>query len=163
MGKKYSGGVKTATGFKMEDPQPVADYMVVESLDDLQELENQFIGMETYVLETDTNWIKTSVGWKESGKTTIITVSEDTVLIEAYKSCMIIVDADVLITVSAGLSGSFITDIDAKSPFRLETAPGVFASGNMDGAVMPYNVPKNGQISIFSQGENAVRIKGDIL
>lgn len=167
MGKTFSGGVEIATPFKILDPSPIADYMVVELMSDLDTLPNQFVGMETFVKQTETNWVKTSAGWKETGKTTIKVISADTLLTEADKHCMIIVTANILLTAPAVFSPSFITDIDAQSAFRLQTAVGTTATGNIDGAVTPYNVPKNGQISIFANPTNgitnALRIKGDIL
>jgi hypothetical protein len=167
MGKTFSGGIELGTGFKLLDPSPIVDYMVVDFIADLAELPNQFVGMETFVKESETEWVKTSAGWKETGKTTIKIISADTQLVEADKHSMIIVTANVLITTPAVFSPSWITDIDAMSAFRLQTAGGTTATGNIDGAVMPYNVPKNGQISIFANPHNGLtntlRIKGDIL
>lgn len=65
MGKEFSGGVEIATGFKILTAEPVADYMVVQNLADLETIPYQFIGMETFVKADDSKWIKTSDGWKE--------------------------------------------------------------------------------------------------
>lgn len=70
MAKKYSGGIGIATGFKLSDPQPIADYMVVELLSDLTNtttLPNQFIGMITYVTEDNNLWLKKDIGWVKLG------------------------------------------------------------------------------------------------
>ena len=64
MGKPYSGGVTIATGFKLNDPQPIVDYMVVDLISDLATLPNQFIGMETYVLQDSNKYIKKTSGWE---------------------------------------------------------------------------------------------------
>jgi hypothetical protein len=64
MAKTYSGGVAVATAFKMNDPQPIVDYMVVELFTDLAALPNQFDGMETFVEENQTKYIKKSTGWE---------------------------------------------------------------------------------------------------
>lgn len=63
MAKKYNGGIKLSTGFKLEDPQPIADYMVVELISDLDNLPNQFNGMNSFVEEDENYWIKKSTGW----------------------------------------------------------------------------------------------------
>ena len=63
MAKKYPGGVLVATAFKMNDPQPIVDYMVVELLDDLDTLPNQFNGMLVFVEEDQQNWLKKAIGW----------------------------------------------------------------------------------------------------
>ncbi len=59
MAKTYSGGVTIATGFKLNDPQPIVDYMVVDNLACLDgdvlsippvvAIPNQFIGMTVFV------------------------------------------------------------------------------------------------------------------
>lgn len=68
MAKKHSGGTPLGTGFKLNDPQPIVDYMVVEFFSDLATLPNQFPGMEVFVLEKDEAYIKKSTGWKLSSE-----------------------------------------------------------------------------------------------
>lgn len=68
MGKTHNGGVAVGTGFKLLDPQPIADYMVVEFHADLAVLDNQFEGMTVYVKEKQTLWSLSDSGWKETGK-----------------------------------------------------------------------------------------------
>lgn len=63
MGKVFSGGIEIATGFKVSNPNPIADYMVVENISDLSGLTNQFIGMTTFVLEDENIWVKKNDGW----------------------------------------------------------------------------------------------------
>lgn len=63
MAKTYSGGIGIATGFKLSDPQPIVDYMVVDLISDLTTLPNQFIGMTSVVKEDDNLYIKKSTGW----------------------------------------------------------------------------------------------------
>lgn len=66
MGKTYSGGTPLSTGFKLNDPQPPVDYMVVDLISDLTNtviLPNQFIGMTTFVLEDQNVYVKKSTGW----------------------------------------------------------------------------------------------------
>lgn len=64
MGKHYNGGIKIATGFKLEDPQPIVDYMVVDAISDLTAIPNQFEGMTTYVIEDQNIWVKSNPNWK---------------------------------------------------------------------------------------------------
>lgn len=64
MGKTYSGGVNLATGFKLGDAQPIADYMVVDLISDLAALPFQFIGMTSYVLQDQNPYIRKSGGWE---------------------------------------------------------------------------------------------------
>jgi len=67
MAKSNSGGTTIGTGFKLNDPQPIADYMVVDFISDLATIPNQFIGMTTFVKESDCNFEKQSTGWKPVG------------------------------------------------------------------------------------------------
>lgn len=69
MAKKYNGGIVLATGFKISDPQPVADYLVVELISDLTNpvtLPNQFTGMTTFVLEDQNTYVLKNTGWEKS-------------------------------------------------------------------------------------------------
>jgi len=63
MAKKYSGGVNIGTGFKLNDPQPIADYMVVEFFTDLSSIPNQFNGMHVFVESENAHYTKKSSGW----------------------------------------------------------------------------------------------------
>ena len=70
MAKKYNGGIVLATGFKISDPQPVADYLVVELISDLTNpttLPFQFTGMTTFVLEDQNAYVLKNTGWEKSG------------------------------------------------------------------------------------------------
>ena len=70
MAKKYSGGIGLGTSLKIQNPSPVADYMVVELISDLTNttlLPNQFTGMTTFVLEDQNIYTKKSSGWEISG------------------------------------------------------------------------------------------------
>lgn len=68
MSKVYSGGIKIATGFKSLSNEPIADYMVVEFIDDLDLLPNQFEGMTTYAKEDGNLWVKDANGWRILGE-----------------------------------------------------------------------------------------------
>lgn len=89
--------------------------------------------------------------------------SDITLDTSAHYGEILYVVADVLITIDTGLSTDFLVDIDAVSQFRLTHNVGVTVSGNSDNAVLPYVIPKNGQLFIYSKGLNDIRIKGDIL
>ena len=67
MAKIYSGGIEIATGFKLLDEQPIADYMAVDDIIDLDNLPNQFKGMLTFVDEDDNLWMKGNTGWRIVG------------------------------------------------------------------------------------------------
>ena len=69
MAKKYNGGIVLATGFKIDNPSPVADYLVVELISDLTNpvtLPNQFTGMTTFVLEDQNSYVLKNTGWEKS-------------------------------------------------------------------------------------------------
>ena len=70
MAKKYNGGIVLSTGFKIDNPSPVADYLVVELISDLTNpvtLPNQFTGMTTFVLEDQNAYVLKNTGWEKSG------------------------------------------------------------------------------------------------
>jgi hypothetical protein len=69
MAKTYSGGVAIATGFKLNDPQPIVDYMVVDVFTDLAALPNQFIGMTVFCKADEKTYVLKGGGWVESGGT----------------------------------------------------------------------------------------------
>lgn len=67
MAKKYSGGITIPTPFKQLVNQPIVDYMVVEfvsDLDDIDILPGQFPGMLTYVEEDETLYVRKNIGWQ---------------------------------------------------------------------------------------------------
>jgi hypothetical protein len=88
MAKTYSGGVSIATGFKLNDPQPIVDYMVVDFNTDLMILPNQFIGMTVFVKEANSLYVKKDGGW---GK---VTNEELEILLYKDVTVAAIVDSD---------------------------------------------------------------------
>jgi len=76
MAQEYSGGISVATGFKLNDPQPIDDRLVVASLSDLSTLPNVYAGIvvavasEGYALyrwngntqSQSSNWIEVGSG-----------------------------------------------------------------------------------------------------
>ena len=75
MAKKYSGGTSLGTGFKLNDPQPIADYMVVELITDLDTLPNQFNGMLVFVEENEKYYSKKENGWEIHGSGDFVPLS----------------------------------------------------------------------------------------
>ena len=67
MAKTYSGGVVIATGFKLNDAQPIADYMVVDLVADLVDLPYQYHGMKVFVKANENSYVKKLVGWVVDG------------------------------------------------------------------------------------------------
>ena len=86
MAQEYSGGISVATGFKLNDPQPIDDRLVVATLSDLSTLPNVYAGIvvavasESYALyrwngndqTQSSNWIEVGSGGSSGGSATII-------------------------------------------------------------------------------------------
>lgn len=67
MGKTFSGGIRLSTGFKLEVPYPIADYMVVDDVADLDSLNNTFEGMFVYVKSEQNFYVLLEDGWHTHG------------------------------------------------------------------------------------------------
>ena len=86
MAQEYSGGISIATGFKLNDPQPIDDRLVVATLSDLSTLPNVYAGIvvavasESYALyrwngndqTQSSNWIEVGSGGSSGGSASII-------------------------------------------------------------------------------------------
>jgi hypothetical protein len=83
MPKLYPGGITIGTNLKIQQPNPVADYMVVSAKTDLTNttiLPNQFTGMTTFVVEDENTYVLKNSGWEILGGTQFTggTVNGDT-------------------------------------------------------------------------------------
>lgn len=70
MAKLYPGGISIPTNLKIQNPNPVADYMVVSAKTDLTNttiLPYQFTGMTTYVVEDQNTYVLKNGGWEILG------------------------------------------------------------------------------------------------
>ena len=70
MPKLYPGGITIGTNLKIQQPNPVADYMVVSAKTDLTDtaiLPNQFTGMTTFVVEDQNTYVLKNTGWQILG------------------------------------------------------------------------------------------------
>lgn len=67
MAKVHPGGILIPTPFQLLVDKPIADYMVLEftsDLDDLSILPHIFEGMVTFVIESQTLYVRTSTSWE---------------------------------------------------------------------------------------------------
>ena len=64
MGQTFSGGIGIATGFKLQDPQPIDDRMSVDTFTDLATLPNKYDGLTTYVKDEKTHYKYNGVSWE---------------------------------------------------------------------------------------------------
>lgn len=86
MAQEFNGGISIATGFKLNDPQPIDDRLVVATLSDLSTLPNVYAGIvvavasESYALyrwngndqTQSSNWIEVGSGGSSGGSASII-------------------------------------------------------------------------------------------
>lgn len=135
MAKIYNGGVDLGTGFKLKDPQPIADYMVVKSYSDLTNntiLPYQFTGMQTFVIDDNAMYIKKSGGWEAlSSASTLQDVMNAGST--AYTMSNIIIQTNNGIATfqnnKGGISaGQTELNISAQVPIRLASDQGVIIS-----------------------------------
>lgn len=68
MAKSYSGGINLTTSYKLNNPSPIADYMVVQLYSDLEALPNQFVGMTVFCEADNNTYVKKSTGWEAISK-----------------------------------------------------------------------------------------------
>lgn len=66
----YSGGIVTATGFKINDPQPIDDRTVVYNREDLNGIPFKYPGLSSYVLSEDVTYSFNGIMWVPNTKTT---------------------------------------------------------------------------------------------
>lgn len=169
MAKTYSGGTPLGTGFKLNDPQPIVDYMVVDFITDLETIPNQFVGMTTFVGEDDNFYVKKSTGWEKMAKVkdvlkNQITKSGNQTLDNTYNGKVITFTGSGTFTVNNTIAeeGSFALKVETGVTVAWAiTAPATWRVGGLTVGTAPRSLVGGDMVYVARKGStNEIEVYG---